>query len=682
MRKIIWPLLFMLFLNGIKAQEMRFEKSCQGLLGDPIQTLAVAPSESFVMAGTQDGKVLEINPDNCQTLRTYQASESGETIRAIAVGPHERYFATGGDDGRLTIWKRGNPLSLDVMVFTAAINSIHFLEKSTSIWVGSLDGSLHRVHFDGKIFRMSSGDEGDNRHVGGIFDMDVDLDANLIATGGKDNMVKVSALDQVGSSSISIFEDDVNIVRVSDDGASPFIFAGIDDGTIKIWNQQNPTNASITWSGFSPINSACFDTENDCLYFTTSYEQFIRVLPYRGVDANNTSEPRTVVHPVTLPLASCISPKRGRFFTGGEDGNLYIWTIQRGAPMVTWDPIFEEETIGVGEVTVEFWVDNMEVIKAAISVNGGFQNLHPLMPKGSGIAASDYYYQETLVLKQGMNEVILMLTNELGETESFVKKINVDKTPARNFLLCIGINNYRNGWEPLYNAVNDATAVKKMLIENYQFVDSSTILLLNEQATEQNILDTLLHLVDVVTPNDNVLIYFAGHGDFETSDSLGAWIPVESKKHSKSSYLLNTTIIHIVSQLKSLQTLVVSDACFAGQLLLLNRGGDKKDPYPQGDYGKYLKKKEKNRARRLIGSGVGVVKDSGKDKDTFTHSPFARAFLHFLNRNQRPKLGAKELARDVEIRVSANFTQVPIYGALKGTGDQGGDFIFVRKPKK
>ena len=58
------------------------------------------------------------------------------------------------------------------------------------------------------------------------------------------------------------------------------------------------------------------------------------------------------------------------------------------------------------------------------------------------------------------------------------------------------------------------------------------------------------------------------------------------------------------------------------------------------------------------------------------HSIFASKLLELLSQNKKI-LDVSSLFIDVKKAVSSVVKQTPTYGPIRGTGDEGGDFIFV-----
>jgi hypothetical protein len=63
--------------------------------------------------------------------------------------------------------------------------------------------------------------------------------------------------------------------------------------------------------------------------------------------------------------------------------------------------------------------------------------------------------------------------------------------------------------------------------------------------------------------------------------------------------------------------------------------------------------------------------------------PDKSVFLLYLNKrlkeNTRPYISAEELFSSFKNAVLNNSPNTPLYGEIKDTGDEGGDFIFVKR---
>src|SRR5262249_6446395 len=132
---------------------------------------------------------------------------------------------------------------------------------------------------------------------------------------------------------------------------------------------------------------------------------------------------------------------------------------------------------------------------------------------------------------------------------------------GRYHALVIGNNAYAD-LSPLKTAVNDATAVAELLQTMYGF----TVTLLTN-TTRDEIITALDQLRATLTEQDNLLIYYAGHGMLDTSEERGYWLPVNAKQDSRIQWISNTTITDALKAMAAKHILVVADSCYSGTLV-------------------------------------------------------------------------------------------------------------------
>lgn len=238
--------------------------------------------------------------------------------------------------------------------------------------------------------------------------------------------------------------------------------------------------------------------------------------------------------------------------------------------------------------------------------------------------------------------------------------------------MVIGNNQYR--WLPrLETAVNDAKAVAQILREHYSF---KVTLLLN--ATRYDILSALNDLREQLTDQDNLLIYYAGHGDLDRKNQRGHWLPVDAEPNSSANWISNTSITDILNTMSVRQLLLVVDSCYSGTLTRSALG--RLDPgISQEDRIKLMKAMARQRSRMVMTSGgLEPVLDSAGGE----HSLFARRFIELLEGNVG-LLSGRELFHLLQLRVASaaeqkGIRQVPEYAPIKFAGHESGGFIFVR----
>jgi hypothetical protein len=235
--------------------------------------------------------------------------------------------------------------------------------------------------------------------------------------------------------------------------------------------------------------------------------------------------------------------------------------------------------------------------------------------------------------------------------------------------LIIGIDQYSGEWPRLKNAVNDAKSVAELLSSKYTFKYIKT--LYDQDATRDNIMKEFEFLLQKVKENDNVMIYYSGHGDYIQDMDKGFWVPVDASSKSISKYISNEDIKSFLTGIHSKHTLLVTDACFSGDIF---RGKTITIPYDNSTK-YYSKMYSLNSRKALTSGGVEPVLDKGKDN----HSIFAYYFLEALTKNTEKYFDAGQLFDFLKIPVVNNSYQTPIYSPIKNTGDEGGQFIFIMK---
>ena len=246
-----------------------------------------------------------------------------------------------------------------------------------------------------------------------------------------------------------------------------------------------------------------------------------------------------------------------------------------------------------------------------------------------------------------------------------MKSVNV----GEYYALIIGINQYSGEWPPLQNGVNDAKSVAEILSGKYSFHYLKT--LYDKDATRDNILREFEWLMQNAKTNDNVFIYYSGHGEYLENMDKGFWVPVDASSKSISGYISNEDIRAFLTGIHSKHTLLVTDACFSGDIF---RGKTMTIPYDNST--KYYQKVYSLNSRKALTSGgVEPVLDKGKEG----HSVFAYYFLQALNKNTDKYYDAGQIFEFLKIPVVNNSYQEPAYSPIRNAGDEGGQFIFILK---
>ncbi|WP_420315947.1 caspase family protein [Ekhidna sp.] len=254
-------------------------------------------------------------------------------------------------------------------------------------------------------------------------------------------------------------------------------------------------------------------------------------------------------------------------------------------------------------------------------------------------------------------------TSNIGEKDAVGKALVNELSKRKYYALIIGINDYADeNIQDLDNPLNDAGQLATVLTYHYSFDQENVAVL--ENPRREDIIEALDKLTRVVTETDNLLIFYAGHGIWNEQLNQGYWLPSDASLDSKSYWLSNSTLRDYVGGIKSKHTLLISDACFSGGIL---------KERAVFENSRAILEVYKLPSRKAMTSGtLKTVPDK---------SVFIQYLIKNLVNNQEPLISADQLFRSFKTTVINNSPngQVPQYGPISQAGDEGGDFIFLKR---
>jgi tetratricopeptide (TPR) repeat protein len=339
----------------------------------------------------------------------------------------------------------------------------------------------------------------------------------------------------------------------------------------------------------------------------------------------------------TLPLISLLSPvqKRGaKMFNKGA--NILI----KG---------FAKDISGIKEVSInnkivysqkggDFWGE--------ISLTDGINKIT--------IKAIDF--------ADNMAELIFEIERQTGTTNTSAQIEPTPEKEGRNYCLLIAAQNYSdNNISSLSNPVADAVKLKLVFKNYYNFAEENIITLFNPETND--VLRQLLELANKLQPEDNLIIFYAGHGIWVDKEKKGYWLLTNSKLNDVNTWLSNKTVLDLIAKIPSRHTLLISDACFSGSVFK-TRG--------LSDATVAIKEMDKKISRVAI--------TSGNDTEVPDESVFLKCLLKALTENKEKNLTAQKMfiTQIIETVMTETKTE-PRYGTLEMAGHIGGDYIFNKK---
>ncbi len=222
--------------------------------------------------------------------------------------------------------------------------------------------------------------------------------------------------------------------------------------------------------------------------------------------------------------------------------------------------------------------------------------------------------------------IILMSVGHSDTVRGLLRSSDISPTDIYNnqWALIIGINKYHD-FPQLSYAVEDAKSMKILLNTQYGFPEENILMLLDEEATKNNITDAFYTLVEKTKPDDAIVVFYAGHGETQKipggKEDLGYLIPIDGKTGSLQRTAINMKTINIHSnEIPAKSMLFLVDACYGG----LAAAGN----YRSNRQLDIIKSVTKDRCRQII--TAGKKEEQVLENEKWHHSAFTRVLLDGL----------------------------------------------------
>ncbi|WPD21581.1 MAG: DUF1566 domain-containing protein [Candidatus Electrothrix scaldis] len=238
---------------------------------------------------------------------------------------------------------------------------------------------------------------------------------------------------------------------------------------------------------------------------------------------------------------------------------------------------------------------------------------------------------------------------------------------GRFHAVVIGNQHYKHLKE-LHTPLADAEAVAEVLQNQYGF----TVEVLLDKPRNEIMLALSKLRKTMTSEEDNLLIYYAGHGYLDKETGTGYWLPINAEKDNPVYWIPTDDITRLLRAIRARHVLVVADSCYSGSLLMR----EAEVRLPRGmEPDRWLARMQARRSRTALTSGgEEPVRDGGGSG----HSVFAKALLEVLQENQGI-LDGDTLFDRIKRPIILNAEQTPLYGDIRMTNHDGGDFLLVPK---
>jgi hypothetical protein len=343
------------------------------------------------------------------------------------------------------------------------------------------------------------------------------------------------------------------------------------------------------------------------------------------------------------PAASVPKSQDGIDVVGRVQAPAGLTTLSLNGQTITVDPS------GIFKTHVPVSGDNTAVQVSAVDKAGGKAVLDFVLVPGPGTATDARMAQSGAGVK-------------VNTLPSGVKL-------GRYYALIIGNDTYST-YPTLKSATADAKAIGNVLQSKYGY---DVRLLTNANRFE--ILSALNDMRETLKENDNLLVYYAGHGEIDGSRQ-GYWLPVDAQTSQPNTWISNRAVSDILTTMDAKHVLVIADSCYSGTMTrssLATFGGG----MPDSAWGDWVKTMVAGKSRTALTSGgVQPVADAAGSSE---HSVFASALLSVLNSNNQLLTGQqlfREIATGMALRnQKAGLQQAPEYAPIQFAGHEAGEFF-------
>lgn len=284
----------------------------------------------------------------------------------------------------------------------------------------------------------------------------------------------------------------------------------------------------------------------------------------------------------------------------------------------------------------------------------------------------DKFFEKNIVLSFGVNTIGIIAKDGNGVVvgrQKLVIEYNPQSqantgltTTGAYYALLIAVNDYDDPEiNDLDKPITDAQKLYEVLTSSYTFEPSRVKFLKN--AKYEDIVIAFDDITKKITVQDNLLIFYAGHGHWDEATGVGYWLPADARKSNTAKWFRNSTLKDYIGAIKSKHTILIADACFSGGIFKTRKAFS--------DAPLAVEKLYELNSRKAMTSG------------TLTEVPDKSVFLQYLIKrlqdNKEKYVSSEQLFTSFRQAVLSNSPAVPQFGEIKDVGDEGGDFIFIRK---
>jgi WD40 repeat protein len=557
-------------------------------------------------------------------------SETGHQIYSVSYNTVGNYIVSVGYDNSIIIWNAESGIiyktipGLKKRPLAAVISANDSLLAS-----GGEDNAV--TLWDVKTSNVIKTFEG---MQGKIKTLDFSPDGKYLAAGGSDMIIRIWEIE-TGKLLLELkgHKEDINVLKFSPDGM--LLASGGADKMLIFWNLSNGSIIKTSAEHKKDISDLDFSADGkylascgfDNLILITELQSFTTIKTLKG----HTDWIQTVD----------FSPDGKYLLSGGRDQIIILWDF------VTGDILSKSEKQGQYVLSVDFCPSREDFISSTMMSEKietwAFSGAVYANKEPSAIPSTKAAKTVPPSGKQVTPAVVSLASPE-----------------GKNYALLIGINEYESDEIPdLENPLKDAQSIYDVLTSRYTFSEENIYFLKNPKL--KDLFKTFEELAIKLTPRDNLLIFYAGHGVWDEKNKLGYWFPADAERSSSFNWFRNSTLRDFIGSIHANHMLLVADACFGGAIFRTRGAG-----IPQS-----IQRLDELPSRKAMTSGIL--------EEVPDESVFIKYLVKGLAENDQKYLTSELLFSSFKMTVIDNSSTVPQFGVIQNVGDEGGDFIFTLK---
>jgi len=303
-----------------------------------------------------------------------------------------------------------------------------------------------------------------------------------------------------------------------------------------------------------------------------------------------------------------------------------------GLPVIVWKtPHLEYTNAQSNAVDIEVTVtSDIEIKSIRIVIGDGNASRGE---KPIDVAKStEHHIKQSLKLLDGQNVIDIITENIQGGVVSSSRSILVGKDAIadaisidrKDYALLFATDQYDN-WTDLVNPIEDANSIAKVLRERYGFV--------TEVVENPNLDDVFIKLAEYsqrnYKPQDQLMIFFAGHGYFDDTFGEGFVVAKNSLQNdkAKTTYISHNRLRGVIDNIKSEHIFLTMDVCFGGTFDPVIASARGMEEGETNDLEFLVRKLSQHTRKYLTSGGKEYVSDGIPGK----HSPFTLRLLQALS---------------------------------------------------